>query len=61
MMNVAQTTVSARLATLSRVGLVKSERRSRTVLYWADLDGSSDMTLFLKDCCGSNPRPSLWR
>ncbi|WP_313608717.1 metalloregulator ArsR/SmtB family transcription factor, partial [Rhizobium sp.] len=55
MMDVPQNTMSAHLATLSRAGLVKSERHSRTIIYRADLDGMRDMTLFLlKDCCGGN-------
>ena len=43
------------LATLSRAGLVKSERQSRSILYRADLDGLRLLTLFLlKDCCGGS-------
>lgn len=54
-MDVPQNTMSAHLATLSRAGLVKSERQSRSILYRADLDGFRAMTLFLlKDCCGGN-------
>ncbi|MCE6077461.1 metalloregulator ArsR/SmtB family transcription factor [Agrobacterium vitis] len=55
MLAVPQNTMSAHLATLSRAGLVTSERQSRTITYRADLDGLRDMTLFLlKDCCGGN-------
>ena len=55
MLAVPQNTMSAHLATLSRAGLVKSERQSRTITYRADLDSFRDMTLFLlKDCCGGN-------
>lgn len=48
-------TMSAHLAVLSRAGLVKHERRSRSIIYRADLARLREMTLFLvKDCCGSN-------
>jgi DNA-binding transcriptional ArsR family regulator len=53
MLEIPQNTMSAHLATLSRAGLVKSERQSRSIIYRADLDGFRDLTLFLiKDCCG---------
>lgn len=46
-------TLSAHLGVLSRSGLVTSERRSRSIVYRADLDGLREMVLFLlKDCCG---------
>ena len=55
MLDVPQNTMSAHLATLSRAGLVKSERQSRSIIYRADLEGFREMTLFLiKDCCGGN-------
>lgn len=55
LLDVPQNTMSAHLATLSRAGLVKSERQSRSIIYRADLDGLSDLTLFLlKDCCGGS-------
>lgn len=55
LLDVPQNTMSAHLATLSRAGLVKSERRSRSIIYRADLDGLRDLTLFLlKDCCGGS-------
>ena len=54
-LDVPQNTMSAHLATLSRAGLVKSERQSRSIIYRADLDGLRDLTLFLlKDCCGGS-------
>ena len=53
MLEIPQNTMSAHLSTLSRAGLVKSERQSRSIIYRADLDGFRDLTLFLiKDCCG---------
>ncbi|WP_142592505.1 ArsR/SmtB family transcription factor [Pseudorhizobium endolithicum] len=55
MLDVPQNTMSAHLATLSRAGLVTSERQSRSIIYRADLDGLRELTLFLlKDCCGGS-------
>ena len=48
-------TMSAHLAVLSRAGLVRGERHSRSIIYRADLDRLREMMLFLvKDCCGGN-------
>lgn len=50
---VPQNTMSAHLGVLSRAGLVSSERRSRSIVYRADLDRLRELVLFLlKDCCG---------
>ena len=47
--------MSAHLAILARAGLVRSERRSRSIVYRADLDRLRDVMLFLvKDCCAGN-------
>lgn len=55
MLDVPQNTMSAHLATLSRAGVVMSERQSRSIIYRADLDALRDLTLFLlKDCCGGS-------
>ncbi|PZP53389.1 MAG: transcriptional regulator [Agrobacterium fabrum] len=55
LIEVPQNTMSAHLATLSRAGLVSSERRSRSIIYRADLNGLRELTLFLlKDCCGGS-------
>ena len=46
-------TLSSQLGVLSRAGLIRSERRSRSIIYRADLDRLRDLVLFLlKDCCG---------
>ena len=46
-------TLSSHLGVLTRAGLIKSERRSRSIIYRADLDQFRDLVLFLlKDCCG---------
>ena len=53
LLDVPQNTMSAHLAVLARAGLVQSERRSRTVMYRADLARLQALMLFLvKDCCG---------
>jgi ArsR family transcriptional regulator len=55
-MDVPQNTMSTHLGILARAGLVRSERRSRTILYRADLDRLRAMMLFLvKDCCEGRP------
>jgi DNA-binding transcriptional ArsR family regulator len=49
-------TMSAHLSILSRAGLVNGERRSRSIIYRANLGRFREMTLFLvKDCCGGRP------
>ncbi len=53
LLDVPQNTMSAHLGTLARAGLVRSERRSRSIIYRADLVRLRELTLFLvKDCCG---------
>ncbi len=55
-LDVPQNTMSAHLATLTRAGLVRSERRSRSIIYRADLGCLRELTLFLvKDCCEGRP------
>ncbi|WP_295246475.1 metalloregulator ArsR/SmtB family transcription factor [uncultured Brevundimonas sp.] len=45
-------TMSAHLGVLSRAGLIASQRRSRSIIYRADLDRLGEVVLFLlKDCC----------
>jgi ArsR family transcriptional regulator, arsenate/arsenite/antimonite-responsive transcriptional repressor len=46
-------TLSAHLAVLARAGLVSSERRSRSIIYRADIIQVRSLVLFLlADCCG---------
>ena len=53
LIEVPQNTMSAHLAILSRAGLIVGERRSRSIIYRANLDRFREVTLFLlKDCCG---------
>jgi DNA-binding transcriptional ArsR family regulator len=56
LIEVPQNTMSAHLAILSRAGLIRGERHSRSIIYRADLDRFRAMMLFLvKDCCGGRP------
>ena len=53
---VPHNTMSGHLSILSRAGLVRSERRSRSIIYRADLDRFRKVATFLlKDCCGGRP------
>ncbi len=55
-LDVPQNTLSTHLAILARAGLVQSERRSRAIVYRADLAQLRAMMLFLaRDCCGGHP------
>ena len=50
---VPQNTMSAHLAVLARAGLVMSERKSRSIIYRANLVTFQDLTSFMvEDCCG---------
>lgn len=52
---VPQNTMSAHLNILSRAGLVSSQRKSRVIVYRAEMEALQTLTLFLlKDCCGGN-------
>ena len=54
-LGVPQNTMSAHLATLARAGLVRSERRSRSIIYRVDLDRLRDLMTFLaRDCCAGS-------
>jgi ArsR family transcriptional regulator len=56
LMAVPQNTMSAHLAVLARAGLVSGERRSRLIIYRANLSRLCEVALFLiKDCCGGRP------
>jgi ArsR family transcriptional regulator len=51
-LSVPQSTMSAHLSVLERAGLVRTERRSRSIIYRADIDALRGLMLFLaKDCC----------
>lgn len=56
LLDVPQNTMSAHLAALSRAGLVRGERHSRSIIYRADIDQFRRLVSFLlKDCCGGRP------
>ncbi|QRM34376.1 helix-turn-helix transcriptional regulator [Microvirga sp. VF16] len=53
---VPHNTMSSHLGILSRAGLIHSERRSRSIIYRADLDRLREVVTFLlQDCCGGHP------
>jgi len=55
-MAVPHNTMSSHLGILSRAGLIRSERRSRSIIYRADLDRLRVVVTFLlQDCCGGHP------
>src|SRR5262249_60414486 len=50
---VPQNTMSAHLAVLARAELVMRERRSRSIIYRANLEAFAGLTSFMvEDCCG---------
>lgn len=56
LLDVPQNTISTHLAILERAGLVSSERKSRSIIYRAELDRIREITSFLvNDCCGGRP------
>lgn len=53
---VPHNTMSSHLGILSRAGLIRSERFSRSIVYRADLDAlRGTVSFLLKDCCGGRP------
>src|SRR6185437_13147429 len=55
-LEVPQNTLSAHLTILSRADLVTSERRSRSIVYRANLGAFQRIAVFLlQDCCGGRP------
>ena len=56
LLDVPQNTMSTHLAILERAGLVSSERRSRSIVYRAELERVREIASFLvNDCCGGRP------
>ena len=50
------TTMSTHLGILSRAGVIRPSRESRTVYYALDVGGTRDLFAFLMaDCCGGRP------
>lgn len=55
-LDVRQNTMSANLTVLLNAGLVRNERKGRTIRYFADFDAIRSLLAFLmEDCCGGNP------
>jgi ArsR family transcriptional regulator len=55
-LGVPHNTLSNHLAILTRSGLIRGERRSRSIIYRASLASLSETLMYLvKDCCGGRP------
>lgn len=55
-LKVPHNTMSTHLAALSRAGWVVSHRRSRSIIYRANLDHVNETIAFLvRDCCAGHP------
>lgn len=55
-LDVPHNTMSAHLAVLTRAGLAKATRQSRSIIYRADLAHVQDTVRFLvRDCCAGHP------
>jgi ArsR family transcriptional regulator, arsenate/arsenite/antimonite-responsive transcriptional repressor len=55
-LGVPHNTLSVHLAQLTRAGLARSRRESRSIIYLADLAGVRDLIAFLvQDCCHGRP------
>lgn len=55
-LNVPPNTLSAQLAVLANAGLVVSRRSGRSIVYAADVDGMSELLVYLiEDCCDGRP------
>ena len=55
LLKVPQNTLSTHLSILQQGGLVSSERRSRSIIYRANLEGLRAVVLYLlRNCCNGN-------
>jgi DNA-binding transcriptional ArsR family regulator len=56
LLEVPQNTLSAHLSIHTRARLVSSQRRSRSIVYRANLDEFRNVAVFLlRDCCDGRP------
>ena len=56
LIDIPQNTMSAHLATLARAGLVRGERRVRSIIYRAHYDAMGELLAYLvEDCCAGSP------
>lgn len=54
-LNIRQNTMSTHLAILTRSNLTSNKKQGRSVRYFANYAGTSDLISFLmEDCCGGN-------
>lgn len=55
-LGVPSTTLSTHLGILSRAGLIRARRESRSIIYAVDLEGVRSLLAFLvQDCCNGHP------
>ncbi|MTI44916.1 ArsR family transcriptional regulator [Roseibium hamelinense] len=55
-LDVRANTMSTHLAVLARTGLIRSQRKGRSIVYFTDLGIMQGLvTYLLEDCCGGNP------
>lgn len=55
-LGVPHNTMSSHLAILTRAGLASSERKSRSIIYRANIATLSELlTYLIRDCCGGRP------
>lgn len=55
-LEVPHNTMSTHLSILARAGLIRSERKGRSIIYRAELERVRDVVTFLlKDCCAGSP------
>jgi DNA-binding transcriptional ArsR family regulator len=55
-LGVRQNTMSANLAVLTRAGLIRNERKGRSIQYFAKMDSVRGLLAFLmEDCCAGRP------
>ena len=55
MLGVRQNTLSNNLSSLVNVGLIRNQREGRSIRYFADFDGMSQLLSYLlHDCCGAS-------
>jgi len=56
-LGVVQNTMSAHLATLKNAGLIRRERQSRVIRYYANYEAMRGLLCFLmEDCCDGKPQ-----
>jgi DNA-binding transcriptional ArsR family regulator len=55
-LGIPHNTLSAHFGVLARAGLIRAERRSRSIIYQADLGAIRRLVaFFVEECCGGRP------